>query len=666
MKKTVYGNAEKVMEVLSREGVRFGVSLGRRAPMHCMHVDCILDIVRAGLVPVIVMGSVNGADSVLYNPVKNPLTVEQQKEQFRIALAGVSYKALMMEDYVSDADWMKRLMQMLKDEGIYDSATMHFRAKAADAADANKTSHKPLSQYTDVFTAEGVTVWQSYNENPEDDNINASDIRRFDLENLTPAQRALMAAPDYIVSIARAARADNPDKQLLEKYKIPLSVLDLAFDRMYKEAGIGTASIIAAAEKTGEGVTLLSLEQAALALVKERQAQFNMQNDKTTAENVAENVIDFPVARKPLLVLGNSVSPEMAKILADSGLFDVAGVSLGKFQSDENFAELFYADKDNVAANASKISGNKAYVVQSTAKPVTDNTQYLLETVHTLKWNGAAEVTAVLPFAAYARQDRAFDNRFTSVAADLMAKQLKAAGADKVISFTMHSQAAIGFYKQVFGEDNFIAVSATDVFAGYLRRKFGETAAKEIVCGAPDGAEKPNDEGQKRANELANTLSGHFNTVADNMFRISKVHTGVNDTKVTGFSGDVVGKNCVVIDDMIDGGGTMLNAARTLKQQGAGTVTCMATHAILTGGALSALEKLLTAKEGNGYAIDRLVVTDSIPEAAEKIAAFRRQYPALADKVEMITLGDALADVIRNQESIKKPAKAAAARAKSL
>jgi ribose-phosphate pyrophosphokinase len=625
------GMAKHIKQDMSAEGIQYGISLGRRAPMHIMHMDCILEMVNAGLKPAIFIGSTNGPDSPLYDPVRNPMTIEQQKEQLNQALPGLNLNTafiITLEDHEDDKIWLKNLVKKIKDSGLYDKSVVHFRSKAADHV-KDDAPVKPLNQYVQAFVDEGLAVWQSYNSDSADDNISATNLRFYDLENLTTDQRNVIAAPDYLINLARQARANNPDKHLLEAHQVPLTVLDLALERLRLEVGIPTADVIDFAQKSGE-VTEKLLTKAASDLVK-------------TMHSRAKHEKNLPP--KPLLVIGNSVSPETAAYLKEDILFETIGASIGKFQSDEPFTELFYGENADFEVNAEKVKGAKAFVVQSTAEPVSDNVQHLLEIIHTLKSCGAAEVTAVIPFTAFSRQDRSFKNRFTSVAADLFAKQLKAAGADKVISFTTHSQAAIQFYKDAFGSD-FTNLATTDVFASYLKNKFYFTSS-QIISGAPDGAEKLQDEGQKRAKELTTALVGRFNE--QSMFRISKIHTAASDSKITSFSGDVADKNCVIIDDMVDGGSTMLNAAKMLKENGAKSVTCCFTHAILTKGNGTALEKLMTAKDGASYFIDTLVMTDSIPEAAEKVKEFSKQYPDLAKKINIIPLGATILAEIKRQ-----------------
>lgn len=629
MKHIFNGRAEKIAKDITDKGHRYGVSLGRRAPMHKMHVDCIREIMDAGMEPVIMIGSVNGPESPMYDPVRNPLTPEQQEAQIAIALPkGAAYRTLRLNDHPDDAVWVQGLVDVLKENGIQESAVMHFRSKAADEVkDAAKVT--PLNQFTQSFIENDLSVWQSYNADFRNDDICASAIRNFDLENLTPEQRDLIAAPEYIIDLARKARFENPDGRILDANNIPVTMLDLSFDRMRKEAGITTSSIFYPLWEKG-ALSLGALQEAAAEAVKSRDITAANQN----------------VPKKPLLLIGNSASPESVETLKGSGYFDVVPASIGKFQSGEHYVEMFYGEQDKFAINAEKIKGAKAVVVQSTAGNVGDNIQYLLAMIHTLKYYGAAEVTAVLPFSAYARQDRAFENRFCSVSAELLPLQLKAAGVDKTISMTMHSQASCQAYKKVFGND-FTALSTADVFANYLTSGLGFKAS-DIAVGAPDGAEKIHDEGQRRARELTAAVTGSFN--ASSMFRISKVHTDVNETKITSFDGNVEGKNCVIVDDMVDGGTTMVNAAKTLKANGAKSVTCCFTHPVLSAGSL---EKLMSSG-----AIDKLAMTDAIPDAAEKLAVFAAKYPDLAAKIDIISLGKAALDEVSRQLGLPSRAKA--------
>ncbi len=332
---------------------------------------------------------------------------------------------------------------------------------------------------------------------------------------------------------------------------------------------------------------------------------------------------------KPLILIAPTAPVSTMEAARAAGI-DPIPASIGLFASGEPFVELFPKSGEDFAQHAEAIKGRHVVVVQSGGEPVGEATAHLLMAVHTLKSYGAAHVTAVLPFAPYMRQDRPFAGRFVSLGASFFAHQLKAAGANAAMTLTPHSQGAIKAYKDVFG-DHFTALAATDIFAGYIKTRFGSDPAR-LAIGAPDGADKAADEGQARARALADAVFGSHE--GDKLFLIAKTHTGVNDTKITAFSGDVAGKDCVIVDDMIDGGSTMINAASLLKARGAKSVTAMATHGILSG---NALEKILSARpDGQTFAIDKLVLTDSLPAASRKAAELAQKSPAMAARLEIL------------------------------
>ena len=338
---------------------------------------------------------------------------------------------------------------------------------------------------------------------------------------------------------------------------------------------------------------------------------------------------------KPLILIMPSAPPSTAEAAKAAGIESLP-VSVGVFASGEPFVELFPKSGDDADKHAAMIKGRDVMVVQSGGEPVGETTAHLLMAVHTLKAYGAAHVTAVMPFAPYMRQDRTFDKRFVSLGAAFFAHQLKAAGADAAVTLTPHSQAGIDAYKKVFG-DNFTAQSATGLFAAYIQKQLGSDAAS-LAIGAPDGADKAADEGQIRARALADAVFGGHD--GDKLFLIAKTHTGVNDTKITAFTGDVAGKHCVIVDDMIDGGSTMINAAKLLKSRGALSVTACAAHGILSG---AALEKILAAAADDGRpVIDKLALTDSLPQAAVKAAALIEKTPALASRIDILPAADIL------------------------
>lgn len=344
--------------------------------------------------------------------------------------------------------------------------------------------------------------------------------------------------------------------------------------------------------------------------------------------------------QKPILLIGPQITPETADAFRKDGRFDVITASIGKFPSGGLFVELFRGEEKLHDGNLERLRGAKAYILQSAPESDPAAFQHLLTMAHTLKWYGVSKVTSVNPFLPNMRQDRSLKDRFTSVAADLTAKQMAASGIDAVITVTPHSKAAISHYQKVFGGD-FHVVTTTEMFASDIKKRF-EVSVDELSIGAPDGADKMGDEGQQRARELTKAVFGQASD--DAMFRISKTHTGVSDTKITSFDGDVAGKDVVLVDDMVDGGSTIINAASLLKAHGARSVSADITHPLLTG---HALEALLSAKpDGMNRAIDRLVLADTIPDVHRKLAELAASHPSLAGRVEIMSSAPALLDKI--------------------
>lgn len=347
---------------------------------------------------------------------------------------------------------------------------------------------------------------------------------------------------------------------------------------------------------------------------------------------------------KPLILIGNETNADSVSLAARQGI-DSIPASIGTFASGEPFVELFPKEQARFNDNAQKIKGRDVIVLQSG----TDSITHTLMMVHTLRAYKAGRITVVMPFAPLMRQDRAFDERFVSLGASFLATQLKSAGADAVISMTPHSQAAIKAYKNVFGDD-FKTVSSTTLFADNIKAMAGHNPA-QLIVGAPDGADKAGDEGQNRARRLAQAL---FSDSADHLlFHIAKTHTGVSDTKITQFKGDVGGKDCVIIDDMIDGGSTILNAAKLLKEKGAKSVIACASHGILSG---TALEKILSTQTTSAQPVlDRLLLTDTLPDVAYKVTALQKSHPALAARVTVLSATPALLQAAQHMKQSAAP-----------
>ncbi len=331
-----------------------------------------------------------------------------------------------------------------------------------------------------------------------------------------------------------------------------------------------------------------------------------------------------------LVLLGNSLAPTLrdyfkARARNDQGVA-LLPASIGKFVSSEAFSEI--------KTPAADLKGQPVTIMQSLAAvgdhTANDLAMELLLAVRTLKRNGAGPVWVVMPFAAYSRQDRAVGGRMTSVAIDDLAFLLKQAGAEGVSTIEMHSEAGVKFLKDHFGEGQVYNLDPTELFGRDIHEHL---EADHSVVGGPDAG----------ANDRAASVARCLNAAR---FQFKKQHIGVNETEVTGFEGDVAGKNTVTVDDMIDTGGTIENSQVMLESKGAKGRYVYASHAIFSKGGL---ERLFTAKtaSGDAYAITQLVVADTI-DIGVKLAKLKRQYgdQEVDARIRQISTGEMLYDHI--------------------
>lgn len=237
---------QSVPAMLHAQGITYGISVGRRQPMHRMHVDCIREMHAAGLKPVIVIGSTNASTNPYFNPLENPLTEAQQRQQIDIAMrqAGIEdYTLVSLPDLGDMHDWNNSLRYLLKANGIpLEQCVSHFRAKMADAVATGDI--QPLGAGKKEALAQGFHVWESFNQNRADDAVSSRDFRLVNVED--PAVRQQMdhtlATPAYIAEEARQARQRNPDASLLQD--VPITMLDLTLDRLRKECGMRTGDLL--------------------------------------------------------------------------------------------------------------------------------------------------------------------------------------------------------------------------------------------------------------------------------------------------------------------------------------------------------------------------------------------------------------------------------------
>jgi ribose-phosphate pyrophosphokinase len=285
------------------------------------------------------------------------------------------------------------------------------------------------------------------------------------------------------------------------------------------------------------------------------------------------------------LVSGNGnrpLSEDIAKVLK----IDVTKGVCRRFADMEIFVEI----QENVR-------GKDCYVVQSTSFPANDNLMELLILIDALKRASARRITAVMPYFGYARQDRKPGPR-TPISAKLVANMIERAGTDRVLTLDLHAGQIQGFFD----------IPTDNLFSGpvFVRdiKQHGDVANTVVVS--------PDIGGVVRARALAKRLDTPLAIV-------DKRRERAGESEVMNIIGEVQGKSCILIDDIVDSGGTLCNAAEALLAQGAKDVTAYITHGVLSGGAVSRI----TASK-----LKNLVITDSIqPTEAVKVARNIRVIP---------------------------------------
>ena len=227
------------------------------------------------------------------------------------------------------------------------------------------------------------------------------------------------------------------------------------------------------------------------------------------------------------------------------------------------------------------IRGNSIFVIQSVSSPANDNLMELLLCIDALKRSSAKNITAVIPYFGYARQDRKVVPR-TSISAKLVSNLITKAGADRVVTIDLHAGQIQGFFD--IPVDNLFA---TPIFARHVKKKIKK---KNLICVAPDVG------GTERARALGKFLNA-------GLAIIDKRRPAPGKSVVMNVVGYVKDKTCIIVDDIIDSGGTIVNASNALIERGAKEVHVYVTHGVLSGNAVA---KIKNSK------IKRLVITDTI------------------------------------------------------
>jgi ribose-phosphate pyrophosphokinase len=276
-----------------------------------------------------------------------------------------------------------------------------------------------------------------------------------------------------------------------------------------------------------------------------------------------------------------------------------------------------FKDREVFVKVNENVRGQDVYVIQSTSAPANDHLMELLITMDALVRASARRITAVIPYFGYSRQDRKTDGR-TPISAKLVANLITTAGADRVVTVDLHAAQIQGFFDKP--TDNLFAQPD---MADDILKKYG---SQDLMVISPDIG------GVVRARALAKRLN-------TDLAIVDKRREKAGESEVMNIIGDVAGRKCILIDDMTDSGGTLINAADALLKNGAKEVAAYVTHGVLSNGAAVNIDK---------SQLKELVITDTI-QASEPVSK--------AKKIRTISLAPLIGEAIRriaNDESISK------------
>ena len=294
----------------------------------------------------------------------------------------------------------------------------------------------------------------------------------------------------------------------------------------------------------------------------------------------------------PAAIVSGRANPELAKKIAEDLKMPLLEVEIAQFKDGE--IQVYYNET---------IRGKYVFIIQPTFSPA-ENWLELLILIDAAKRASAYKIISVIPYFGYARQDRK-DRPRTSIGAKLMANLLIAAGVDRIITLDLHADQIQGFFEIPVDH-----LYSSNVFYPYI-----QSLKLDNLCMV-----SPDTGGTKRASTYAKALDCDLAIG----FKQREKQNEVSNLQIIG---DVKDKNCIIVDDIIDTGGTLVKAANKLKENGAKSVMAMCTHGLLSANGLQNIEN---------SCIDKLILTDSIP--------LKQQ----SNKVEVVTIAHLLADVIKS------------------
>ena len=295
-------------------------------------------------------------------------------------------------------------------------------------------------------------------------------------------------------------------------------------------------------------------------------------------------------------ILSGTSNLKLSKEISKQLKLKLVNTNIKRFSDGEIYIEI----NEN-------IRGNSVFVIQSTSNPANDNLMELLLCIDALRRSSAKNITAVIPYYGYARQDRKVVPR-TSISAKVVANLITNAGASRVVTVDLHAGQIQGFFDMPV--DNLFT---TPLFARYIKRKLKN---KKLICVSPDVG------GVQRTRGLATKIKA-------DLAIIDKRRPKPGKSQVMNIIGDVKGKTCIIVDDIIDSGGTIVNAVDAIKKKGATDVYVFITHAVLSGDAVNKIKK---------SKIKKLIITDTI-DNYNKIKN--------NNKIEVLSISSLMAEAIK-------------------
>ena len=305
------------------------------------------------------------------------------------------------------------------------------------------------------------------------------------------------------------------------------------------------------------------------------------------------------------MVFTGNANPDLARLIVERLDLPLGEATVGKFSDGEITVEI----QENVR-------GKDVFIIQPTCVPTNDNVMEVLFLADALRRSSAGRVTAVLPYYGYARQDRRVRSARVPISAKVVADMLQSAGVDRVLTVDLHADQIQGFFN--IPMDN---IYGSPILLDDIEKQNYE----DLIVVSPDVG------GVVRARAIAKQLDDADLAIID------KRRPQANEAQVMHIIGDVTGRTCVLVDDMVDTAGTLCKAAAALKEFGAKKVVAYCTHPVLSG---PAIENVRNSE------LDELVVTDTIPLTKEA---------ANCGRIRQLTLAGLLAESIRrinNEESI--------------